>query len=88
MSQDPLALTNEIVRRIREARVAFAADGLSECAADVLIHLGFWPPLPLYMPWEDGPEKLGLGSQIAGASCDSATVEELRLYFKANDWPD
>lgn len=83
-----MALTNEIVRRIRAARVAYAAEGLSECAADVLIHLGYWPPLPLYMPWEDGPERLGLASQIAASPCDSTTLEQLRLYFKANDWPD
>ncbi len=83
MSNDPMALTNEIVRRIRAARVTFAAEGLSQRAADVLIHLGYWQALPVFMPWEDGPERIGLGSQIAASPCDSQTLEELRLFFKA-----
>ena len=84
-----MALTTEVVRRIRAARVAFAGEGLSERAADVLINLGYWQPLVIYPLWEDGPERFGLGSQVAASPyCDSAVLGELRLYFKANDWPD
>lgn len=88
MSTDPMALTHEILRRIKAARVAFAAEGLSQRAADVFIHLGYWEPLALYGPWEDESERLGLGSLVAASPCDDATREELRLYIKSTEWPD
>ena len=42
-----------------------------------------------YKPWEDGPETLGLGSQIAAsANCDPEVWEELRLFWQHYDWPE
>ncbi len=86
ISPEALAL----IERVETARADFAAEGLSQPAADILIGLDIWRPMTLLShSWLDGPEKPGLATRIAlNAHCSGAIFEELQRFCRDYAWPE
>ena len=73
--------------QVLQARQVFAADGLSERAADYLIGLGYWNPIDLEGTWADSRDEGSSANAKLTASSDSdrEMLDEIQNYRML--WP-
>ena len=73
-----------LIDRVIVALAAFAEEGLSPAATEILIGLGYWRPMSLAVDcWRDD-----FYSRIAALGCGSKLWAELKRFCADYCWPD